>query len=53
MAGETLSDTFVEGPVPAPAEGLGETPKEAGGGWFAQALDLEGDAVKVAIRKVK
>ena len=53
VAGETLSDTFVEGPVPAPAEGLGETPKEAAGGWFAQALDLEGDAVKVAIRKAK
>jgi isoleucyl-tRNA synthetase len=46
VASETLSQSFTESPVPEPA---GEI---AAGGWYVQALDLEGEPVKVAIRQV-
>ncbi|RJQ11683.1 MAG: isoleucine--tRNA ligase [Bacillota bacterium] len=46
VASETLSSSFREGPVP---EG-GEVEE---GGWHVQAMDLEGETVTVAVRKVR
>ncbi len=53
VAGETLSDAFTEGSVPTPEGGLEEALKPAGDSWFAQVLDVEGDEVRVAIRRAK
>ncbi len=53
VAGETLADRFEQGQVPCPAGGLDQTPKPAPEGWFVQVLDLEGDEVKIAIRKAE
>jgi len=64
VATEVLAERFEEGEVAAIAGG-GEdlsAPKAAGAGsdaggrvegWFIQTLDLEGDSVRVAIRKVR
>lgn len=53
VAAETLADTFATGPVPVPEGGLTDNPRAAGDGWFAQVFDLEGDTVKVAVRKTR
>ncbi|MCL6580400.1 MAG: isoleucine--tRNA ligase [Firmicutes bacterium] len=46
VATETLSDTFVEGTVPDPEAGRAE-------GWVVETLDVEGEEVRVAVRRVR
>jgi isoleucyl-tRNA synthetase len=49
VAAEILADRFEEGPVPAgPETGAAG----ASGDWLVHSLDLEGDLVRLAIRKV-